>query len=228
MAHLDHLFAQNRAWADAIRAKDPEFFPKLSRQQCPEYLWIGCSDSRVPANEIVNLLPGEMFVHRNIANVVVHTDPELPLRRLRSSRSRSSPQGEAHHRVRSTTAAAASARPCAATEWDWPTTGHAGHVQDVSEKHSKCVHRASSDLGRVNVLCELNVIEQVCNVSQTTIARDAWERGQTLTIHSWIYGLKDGLMRNLGMSVSSAKEIEPQYRAALATIESGRSTDTAP
>jgi carbonic anhydrase len=218
MGHLEHLFAQNRAWAEAIRARDPEFFPKLSRQQSPEYLWIGCSDSRVPANEIVNLLPGEMFVHRNIANVVVHTDLNclsvmqfavdvLKVKHIIVC---------GHYGCSGVSAALRCDRVGLADNW-------LRHIQDVSEKHRKCVHAASGDAGRTNVLCELNVIEQVCNVCQTTIARDAWERGQPLTVHSWIYGLKDGLMRDLGMSVSSAKEIDPQYRAALAAIESGRS-----
>ena len=223
MAHLEHLFAQNKAWAEAIRAKDPEFFPKLSRQQSPEYLWIGCSDSRVPANEIVNLLPGEMFVHRNIANVVVHTDLNclsvmqfavdvLKVKHIIVC---------GHYGCSGVGAALRCDRVGLADNW-------LRHVQDVSEKHAKCLHRASGEVGRTNVLCELNVIEQVSNVCQTTIARDAWERGQPLTVHSWIYGLRDGIMRNLGMSVSSAKEFEPQYRTALAAIESGRATDSAP
>jgi carbonic anhydrase len=217
MGQLEHLFAQNKAWAEAISAKDPEFFQKLSRQQSPEYLWIGCSDSRVPANEIVNLMPGELFVHRNIANVVVHTDLNclsvmqfavdvLKVKHIIVC---------GHYGCSGVRAALRCDRIGLADNW-------LRHVQDVSEKHKGCVHAVEGDLGRTNVLCELNVIEQVSNVCQTTIARDAWDRGQTLTVHSWIYGIKDGLMRNLGMSVSSAKELEPQYRAALAKIESGK------
>jgi carbonic anhydrase len=216
MRQLEHLFAQNKAWAEAIRAKDPEFFPTLSRQQSPQYLWIGCSDSRVPANEIVNLMPGELFVHRNIANVVVHTDLNclsvmqfavdvLKVRHIIVC---------GHYGCSGVRAALRCDRIGLADNW-------LRHVQDVSEKHKACVHAVEGDARRTNVLCELNVIEQVCNVCQTTIVRDAWERGQPLTVHSWIYGIEDGLMRNLGMSVSAAKDIEGQYRAALAAISSG-------
>ena len=216
MGKLDHLFAQNRAWADGIRARDPEFFLKLSRQQSPEYLWIGCSDSRVPANEIVNLLPGELFVHRNIANVVVHTDLNclsvaqfavdvLKVKHVIVC---------GHYGCSGVGAALRCERLGLADNW-------LRHVQDVAEKHRTCVHGAGSEAMQTNRLCELNVIEQVANVCQTTIVRDAWERGQALTVHGWIYGLRDGLLRNLGLSVSAAAECEPQYRAALAAIGSG-------
>jgi carbonic anhydrase len=216
MGPLDQLFRQNRAWADAIRAKDPEFFPKLSRQQSPEYLWIGCSDSRVPANEIVNLLPGELFVHRNIANVVVHTDLNclsvmqfavdvLKVKHIIVC---------GHYGCSGVRAALRCDRIGLADNW-------LRHVQDVSERHRDCVHAVAGEQLRTNRLCELNVIEQVANVCQTTIVRDAWDRGQALTVHSWIYGLKDGIIRNLGMSISALGELQPQYRAALAAIESG-------
>jgi carbonic anhydrase len=216
MGQLDHLFAQNRKWADAITARDPEFFLKLSRQQSPEYLWIGCSDSRVPANEIVDLLPGELFVHRNIANVVVHTDLNclsvmqfavdvLKVKHIIVC---------GHYGCSGVRAALRCDRIGLADNW-------LRHVQDVSEKHHGCVHAARGDVARVNRLCELNVIEQVVNVCQTTIVRDAWERKQPLTIHSWIYGLKDGLVRNLGMSITSLADLESSYRSSLAAIESG-------
>lgn len=216
MDQLEHLFAQNRAWADAIRKRDPEFFVKLSRQQSPEYLWIGCSDSRVPANEIVNLLPGELFVHRNIANVVVHTDLNclsvmqfavdvLKVKHIIVC---------GHYGCSGVRAALRCDRIGLADNW-------LRHVQDVGEKHQACVHSFQGDHVRVNVLCELNVIEQVGNVCQTTIVRDAWDRGQPLTVHSWIYGLKDGLIRNLGMNVSSRPDFDPQYLAALAAIKNG-------
>jgi carbonic anhydrase len=215
MGQLDHLFGQNRAWADDIRARDPQFFLKLSRQHSPEYLWIGCSDSRVPANEIVNLLPGEMFVHRNIANVVVHTDLNclsvtqfavdvLKVKHIIVC---------GHLGCTGVRAALRCDRIGLADNW-------LRHVQDVAGKHQACLHALSGETVRTNRLCELNVVEQVSNVCQTTIVRDAWDRGQPLTVHSWIYGLTDGLLRDLGMSVSSAKELEPQYRAALAAIES--------
>jgi carbonic anhydrase len=215
---LEHLFKQNRVWADGIRARDPEFFAKLSRQQSPEYLWIGCSDSRVPANEIVNLLPGELFVHRNVANVVVHTDLNclsvmqfavdmLKVKHIIVC---------GHYGCSGVRAALRGERIGLADNW-------LRHVQDVAEKHRVCVEEVRGDEPRMNLLCELNVIEQVANVCHTSIARDAWERGQPLTVHSWIYGLKDGVIRNLGMNVSSGKDFEPQYRAAQAAIEAARS-----
>jgi carbonic anhydrase len=216
MGKLDHLFAQNRIWAEKITARDPEFFLKLSRQQSPEYLWIGCSDSRVPANEIVNLLPGEMFVHRNVANVVVHTDLNclsamqfgvdvLKVKHIIVC---------GHYGCSGVRAALRCDRIGLADNW-------LRHVQDVTEKHKGCLHAVSGEADRANRLCELNVIEQVSNVCLTTIVRDAWERAQALTVHSWIYGIKDGIMRDLGMSVSGPDEFEPQYRASLAAIESG-------
>jgi len=218
MRQLEHLFAQNREWAEALRARDPDFFLKLSRQQSPQYLWIGCSDSRVPANEIVNLLPGELFVHRNIANVVVHTDLNclsvmqfavdvLKVKHIIVC---------GHYGCSGVRAALRCDRIGLADNW-------LRHVQDVVEKHKACVHGAGADHVRANVLCELNVLEQVGNVCQTTILRDAWDRGQSVTVHGWIYGLKDGLLRNLGMSISSREEFEPQYRASLAMVESGES-----
>jgi len=216
MKALDHLFAQNRVWADGIRAKDPDFFRKLSRQQSPEYLWIGCSDSRVPANEIVNLLPGELFVHRNIANVVVHTDLNclsvmqfavdvLKVKHIIVC---------GHYGCSGVRAALRCDRIGLADNW-------LRHIQDVGDKHRECLQAVAGDSPRTNRLCELNVIEQVGNVCQTTIVRDAWLRGQELTVHGWIYGLKDGLIRNLGLSVSRREEFDPQYRAALETVASG-------
>ena len=216
MGQLDHLFAQNRAWADAIRARDPEFFVRLSRQQSPEYLWIGCSDSRVPANEIVNLLPGELFVHRNIANVVVHTDLNclsvmqfavdvLKVKHIIVC---------GHYGCSGVRAALRCERVGLADNW-------LRHVQDVAEKHKECVCNVRGDNQRTNRLCELNVLEQVSNVCQTTIVQDAWHRGQPLTIHGWIYGIKDGLLRNLGLSISSPAEVQAQQLAALAAVKSG-------
>jgi carbonic anhydrase len=216
MGQLEHLFERNRAWSAAIRADDPEFFLKLSRQQSPEYLWIGCSDSRVPANEIVNLMPGEMFVHRNIANVVVHTDLNclsvmqfaidvLKVKHVIVC---------GHYGCSGVRAALRCDRIGLADNW-------LRHVQDVMDKHKTCVHALRGDQVRTNRLCELNVVEQVSNVCQTTIVRDAWIRGQPLTVHGWIYGLKDGLIRNLGMNISSVEEFQTQYSAALLAIESG-------
>ena len=214
MGQLDHLFAQNRVWADGIRARDPEFFPKLARQQSPEYLWIGCSDSRVPANEIVNLLPGELFVHRNIANVVVHTDLNclsvmqfavdvLKVKHIIVC---------GHYGCSGVRAALRCDRIGLADNW-------LRHVQDVSEKHRVCLHAVPGEEARTDRLCELNVIEQVNNVCQTTIVRDAWLRGQPLSVHGWIYGLEDGLLRDLGLNVASVDAVEEQYLAARKAAE---------
>jgi carbonic anhydrase len=212
MRSLDHLFARNRAWADGIRARDPEFFLKLSRQQSPEYLWIGCSDSRVPANEIVDLLPGELFVHRNIANVVVHTDLNclavmqfavdvLKVKHIIVC---------GHYGCSGVSAALRGQRIGLADNW-------LRHVQDVAEKYRSSI-TAREDRERLDLLCELNVLEQVANVCQTTIVRDAWERGQSVTVHSWIYGLTDGAIRNLRLSVSALEQLPSRSAAALAGV----------
>jgi carbonic anhydrase len=216
MESLDHLLRNNRAWADGIRAKDPEFFAKLSKQQSPEYLWIGCSDSRVPANEIVDLLPGELFVHRNIANVVVHTDLNclsvmqfavdvLKIKHIIVC---------GHYGCSGVHAALRRDRIGLADNW-------LRHVLDVSEKHADCLSRASGEESRKNLLCELNVIEQVGNVCQTTIVRDAWDRGQSLTVHGWIYGLKDGIIHSLGLHAANLDQFAAQYGSALKAVDSG-------
>jgi carbonic anhydrase len=211
MDSLTHLFRQNQAWADAIKQRDPEFFQKLSRQQNPEYLWIGCSDSRVPANEIIGLLPGEVFVHRNIANVVVHTDlnclsvMQFAVEKLRVRHIIVC----GHYGCSGVNAALNRDRIGLADNW-------LQHVQDVREKHHsrlECVRGDGS--ARSDRLCELNVIEQVANVCRTTIVRDAWLRSQELTVHGWIYGLKDGRLRDLCCSATSPETAAAHYRAAL-------------
>lgn len=213
MHQLSHLFEQNKAWADAIRQRDPDFFLKLSRQQSPEYLWIGCSDSRVPANEIIGLLPGEVFVHRNIANVVVHTDLNclsvlqfavdvLKVKHV---------MVVGHYGCGGVRAALRCERVGLADNW-------LRHVQDVREKHDACLCRLTDETARSARLCELNVVEQVANVCQTTIVRDAWEKGQALTVHGWIYGLQDGLLRDLKMASGSVKEAADNYRAAIQAL----------
>ncbi len=210
---LNQLFEQNRAWAEAISARDPDFFPKLSRQQSPEYLWIGCADSRVPANEIVNLLPGDLFVHRNIANVVVHTDLNclsvmqfavdvLKVKHI---------MVVGHYGCSGVKSALRCERIGLADNW-------LRHVQDVCEKHEHCLRLLPNEAGRYDRLCELNVIEQVRNVTQTSIVRDAWERGQPLAVHGWIYGVKDGLLRDLNVTATRLTEAEPSYQAAVAAI----------
>lgn len=213
MKALNQLFARNRAWSEGIRQRDPGFFAKLSRQQSPEYLWIGCSDSRVPANQIIGLLPGEVFVHRNIANVVVHTDLNclsvaqfavdvIKVRHIIVC---------GHYGCGGVRAALRGDRHGLVDNW-------LRHVQDVRDKHAPLLDLLDNEVGRADRLCELNVIEQVLNVCQTSIVRDAWQRGQELTVHSWIYALHDGLIRDLGMAVGSWKEVEPAHRGALANF----------
>jgi carbonic anhydrase len=213
MDNLSHLFAQNQAWADSIRRRDPAFFEKLSRQQTPEYLWIGCSDSRVPANEIIGLLPGEVFVHRNIANVVVHTDLNclsviqfavdvLKVKHI---------MVVGHYGCGGVRAALRCDRVGLADNW-------LRHVQDVREKHDPCITGIMGETDQAARLCELNVIEQVANVAQTTILRDAWERGQSITVHGWIYGLRDGLLRDLGCTVDRAAEVVDTCRRAVSSL----------
>src|SRR6218665_1675072 len=188
MDTLTHLFERNLAWAEGIRQRDPEFFPKLARQQNPEYLWIGCSDSRVPANEILGLLPGEVFVHRNIANVVVHTDLNclsviqfavdvLKVKHI---------MVVGHFGCSGVGAALRCERVGLADNW-------LRHVQDVREKHDACLCKIPDGAARSMKLSEFNVIEQVDNVCKTSIVRDAWARGQELYVHGYIYGVKDGL-----------------------------------
>jgi carbonic anhydrase len=213
MKTLGHLFANNRAWAQDLRKQNPDFFKKLSVQQFPTYLWIGCSDSRVPANQIVGLLPGELFVHRNIANLVVHTDLNclsvlqfavdvLKVRHVIVC---------GHYGCSGVGASMRGARVGLADNW-------LRHVQDVQQKHEKILADCKDDESRVNRLCELNVIEQVANVCQTTIVRDAWDRKQELVIHGWIYAIQDGLLRDLGCMVRSLEEAQPTYQSALAAL----------
>jgi carbonic anhydrase len=211
MRVLNHLFTNNQAWAAEMNRREPDFFARLSRQQAPQYLWIGCSDSRVPANQIVGLLPGEMFVHRNVANVVVHTDLnclsaiQFAVEVLRI--------GHVivcgHYGCGGVLSALRDDKLGLIDNW-------LRHVQDVRSKHQAQLVALASEAQRHDRLCELNVIEQVVNVSQTTVVREAWGRGQALTVHSWIYRLTDGLLRDLGMCVTSEAEIAGCYEAALA------------
>ena len=213
MQTLNDLFDNNRAWAARIRRQDPDFFLKLSRQQSPGYLWIGCSDSRVPANEIVGLLPGELFVHRNVANLVVHTDLNclsvmqfavdiLKVRHIIVC---------GHYGCSGVLATLRGDRVGLSDNW-------LRHVQDVRQKHEKLLSGAGKVPGAADRLCELNVIEQVANVCETSIARDAWERGQELTVHGWIYGLQDGHLRNLNVTVANFQETPKVYHAAIAAL----------
>jgi carbonic anhydrase len=209
---LQNLFDNNRAWSERIRRQNPEFFSKLARQQSPEYLWIGCSDSRVPANEIIDLLPGEVFVHRNVANVVTHTDLNclsviqfavdvLKVKHIIVV---------GHYGCGGVGAALRGDRIGLADNW-------LRHVQDVRQKHEARLLSAASDV-RADKLCELNVIEQASNVCQTTIVQEAWERGQPLQVHGWVYGLKDGLVRDMNFSVANPDEASTVYESALSGL----------
>ena len=221
MRVLSRLFANNRAWAEEIVRREPDFFVRLAQQQTPQYLWIGCSDSRVPANQIVGLLPGEMFVHRNVANVVVHTDLNclsvlqfavevLHVRHVIVG---------GHYGCGGVLAALRDDHLGLIDNW-------LRHVQDVRSKHRSQLAQLAGEKQRHDRLCELNVIEQVVNVCQTTVVREAWARGQELAVHGWIYGLSDGLLRNLGMCVTSEAEMARCYAAACAGT--GVSADSRP
>jgi carbonic anhydrase len=195
---LDHLFTNNRNWAQRIKARDPQFFDTLAQQQSPRYLWIGCSDSRVPANEIVDLLPGELFVHRNVANVVVHTDLNC-LSVLQYAIDVLSVEHVivcGHYGCGGIRAALAGASLGLIDNW-------LRHVQDIRDRHTAEIDAAGDEQARIDRLCELNVVAQVRNVSQTTIVRDAWGRGRAVAIHGWIYSLQDGLLRDLHVTTSS-------------------------
>jgi carbonic anhydrase len=216
MRTLARLFDNNRAWAQKITARDPGFFETLSQQQSPRYLWIGCSDSRVPANEIVGLLPGEMFVHRNVANVVVHTDLNcLAVLQYAVDVLRVEHVIVCGH-YGCGGVQAAYRRDALGLIDNWLR-----HVQDVHDRHAAAIdsHDPASAIDR---LCELNVIEQARHVCQTTIVRDAWARGQSLSIHGWIYALHDGLLRDLEFTVAAPAEVEPLHARAVA-IPSRRS-----
>jgi carbonic anhydrase len=210
---LAGLFAKNRAWSERIRRTEPGFFEELARQQSPAHLWIGCSDSRVPANEIVGLRPGELFVHRNIANVVVHTDLNclsvmqfavdvLKVRHIIVC---------GHYGCSGVRAALFGDRVGLADNW-------LHHIHDVRDKHAARIPAGAQAEARTDRLCELNVIEQVANVCQTTIVRDAWGRGQPLFVHGWIYGLADGLLRDLGATIAGPEEAEAACHRALEAL----------
>lgn len=213
MEELSQLFENNRTWSEEIRRSEPDFFLELSRQQAPSYLWIGCSDSRVPANQIVGLLPGEVFVHRNIANLVVHTDLNCLSVMQFAVDMLKVPHIIVcgHYGCSGVQAALRRDRLGLSDNW-------LRHVQDVRQKHESLLARTANETEACSLLCELNVIEQVANVGQTTIVQDAWERGQALTVHGWVYGLKDGLLRNLNISTDSAGESLRIYEEAIATV----------
>lgn len=202
MASLNNLFENNRAWAAAITESHPGFFAHLARQQSPKYLWIGCSDSRVPANEIVGLLPGELFVHRNVANLVVHSDLNclsviqyavevLQVEHIIVC---------GHYGCGGIHAAMTNRKLGLIDNW-------LRSVQDVMNRHTVTLGDISNENDRVNRLCELNVVEQVMNVCRTTIVQEAWQWGRKLSIHGWIYDIEDGLLRDLGIEVDGMESL---------------------
>jgi carbonic anhydrase len=211
MRSLINLIERNRAWAERMTARDPDFFQKLSEQQSPEYFWIGCSDSRVPANEIVNLSPGEMFVHRNVANVVVHTDlnclsaMQFAVEALKVKHIIVC----GHYGCGGVKAALQNQKLGLIDNW-------LRHVQDVMQKHTALLTEVNEESNRVDKLCELNTIEQVYNVCQTTIVQSAWERGQELIVHGWVYALSDGIVQDLNIHIANQEEMPVVYKSAIA------------
>lgn len=208
MSDLGFLFDNNTRWADDIKAEDPTFFEKLASQQTPEFLWIGCSDSRVPANEIVGLLPGELFVHRNIANSVVHTDLNclsvlhyavsvLKIKHIIVC---------GHYGCGGVQAALGNKQFGLVDNW-------LRNIRDVFYVHREKFTDDMSEQDRVNLLCEINVAQQVANVSHTNIVQNAWDQGQDLSIHGWIYDIHDGLLKKITETIDTVEQIPEQYRA---------------
>jgi carbonic anhydrase len=217
MTTLDELLERNREWAEQVKRDDPGFFKGLSQQQAPKYLWIGCSDSRVPANQILGLAPGEVFVHRNIANVVVHADLnclsviQFAVDLLKVEHI----LVVGHYGCSGVHASLTGTRIGLADNW-------LRHVGDVAQKHAALLDGVELDSLRHARLCELNAIEQVVNVCKTTVLQDAWARGQSVSVHGWVYSLHDGRVRNLGMDVASPEQLAPAYEIALTRL-SGKS-----
>lgn len=207
MPPLSPLLKSNRRWAERMTTEDPQFFEKLVGQQSPDFLWIGCADSRVPANEIVGLLPGELFVHRNVANVVVHTDLNCL-----SVLQYAVDALQVEHVI------VCGHYGCGGVQAAWQNTrlglidNWLRHVQDVMKKHRTRLDKLPTEEQRLRALCELNVIEQVLNVGQTTIAQNAWDTGKPLQVHGWIYDLHDGLLRDLKVTLRNASEFEVVYQ----------------
>ena len=207
---LSSLLENNASWVESVTRSDPNYFSRLADQQAPEYLWIGCSDSRVPANQITGLAPGEVFVHRNIGNVVVHTDlnalsviqfavDQIKVKHIIVV---------GHYGCSGVRAAMTKARVGLADNW-------IRHIQDVQDKHGQYLGTVLKEDSKLNHLCELNVIEQVLNVCNTTSIQDAWARNQDITVHGWIYDLKDGRIRDLGISVKNSQELNQRYDSVI-------------
>ena len=209
---LSELFDSNRAWAAAQEKRQPGFFTRLLGQQTPQYLWIGCSDSRVPANDLVGLLPGELFVHRNVANLVVHTDLNA-LSVIQFAVDALKVQHVivvGHSQCGGVKAALAGARVGLVDNW-------LRHVQDVRDQHAALLDQIPEAL-RVDALVELNVLEQARNVCHTTIVKDAWARGQSVVVHGWVYGLHNGLLQDLRITAAGPDDVRPAYLAGLERV----------
>jgi len=209
---ITDLFAHNRAWAAQMEAERPGFFTSLVQQQTPKYMWIGCSDSRVPANQITGLEPGEVFVHRNVANVVVHSDLnalstiQFAVERLKVAHV----MVVGHYGCSGVRAALEGARIGLADNW-------LRHIQDVRDRHRNLLD-SITDARRCDALVELNVIEQVINVAQSTVLQDAWLRGQDVSLHGWVYGIHDGLLKDMHVTVSGNNGLEVMYREAVDSV----------
>ena len=212
MPSIQDLFAHNRDWAAQMERERPGFFTGLKSQQTPKYMWIGCSDSRVPANQITGLEPGEVFVHRNVANVVVHTDlnclstiqfavDQLNVEHL---------MVVGHYGCGGVNAALNNLRVGLVDNW-------LRHIKDVRDRHVAILDAAPPE-AQLDILCELNVIEQVMNVAHTTVLQDAWARGQRVSLHGWVYGLKDGLLKDLHITLDSLEGMTSFYRTAIAGV----------
>ncbi|WP_203141813.1 carbonate dehydratase [Marinobacter mangrovi] len=210
MRRLNHIFESNRDWAEKIKEEDPQFFERLSNQQSPEYLWIGCADSRVPANQIMNLMPGDVFVHRNVANVVVHTDfnclsvIQFAVEVLKVKHI----MVVGHYGCGGVKAALKDQGLGLINNW-------LRHIQDVRDQFRPVLEKLPSEQDQIDRLCELNAIEQVRHVCQTTIVQDAWARGQDLSVHAWVYDVADGLLRDLGLCITNNDEREEIYDKAV-------------
>jgi carbonic anhydrase len=216
---LSELFESNRQWAAATVARDAGFFTRLLAQQTPQYLWIGCADSRVPANEILGLLPGDVFVHRNVANVVVHSDLNalsvmqfaIDMLKVRHI------MVVGHYGCGGVIAALKDLRIGLADNW-------LRHVHDVRNKHRPWLEGLPGDDARLKALCELNVLEQALNVCETTVVQDAWARGQSVVVHGWVYGLQNGLLDDLKITAADAAGVRPAYEQALAALHARHAT----
>ena len=216
MRILSNLFEKNRLWSEQITEADPEFFMRLSNQQAPDFLWIGCADSRVPANQVIGLDPGEVFVHRNVANLVVHTDlnclsvMQFAVEVLKVEHVIVC----GHYNCGGIKAALLDQELGLIENW-------LRHIQDIRNKHIEALNEIENIQARINRLCELNVIEQVVNVCRTTIVRDAWKNGQKLAVHGWVYGLSDGRLRDTGMCVTSTDELARAYESTVLSSSAG-------